>query len=803
MLHVLSSAYCSQYDQIGGQLPEIAVCSGMVRDEWKQELLSCIEKAGLAAKWHDVSLTDYRMLESHIKEGDTAWVLFDGIETDGYPGITVIRYLEDLRGRRPFTLIGPDTAFYSQDKLVQKRLFFENRIPCPAYFVLNDRPSASRCFSFLFGEVKKSFIIKPYDLYCSVGISADSAVDNADDALRVYDRLSRATEHIIAEEFISGREFTVLCVGQGPLLKAYPPVERRFYGPRPDDLFMNFELTQLPHDLKNAMELLWVSDHDLSDALKTAALDACRAVGANAYARVDIRQDRVTGILYVLEVNACPSVGKESTIEEILNLNGLSFQSFLEDILAIGARQDSQDNGPRGDDFYQYDRVSLYHDPVKGRCIHTRKAVLRGQELFRASIDAFGVEEMYKRNYCHHCLEYSDKEYTINCPDCREVWYCSEECRAADSGHTAECGALAAFYAHDHGDREAVTYYRTNIQVLARLLDTPGTPLARLVTNYDKMGPGKQLWVWKIALKLSGLFPGKFPLSVVLAAVTSTDCNCFSADYDPDGVTLLSGGFAMLEHSCIPNAARRVRGRTVTVFALKDIPALSAVSISYISALYSRAVRAQNLAEYYYFQCGCPLCLSADDSIADEDLRLIADYYRKSPDFDAENPRRITVSSCYSFLSGGIVEHLDTACPDYPSILGANTYGKALFAARDLPAGTAVERFTGPVVPYSAVPDEEIRYALLVRDDEWMICPGNARYVNHSCEPNCKIGPELVIQTLRPVKKGEELTISYNSLSRGEYEDNPGFYFWDPRWNFDCRCGSPGCPGRIEGYNVR
>lgn len=130
-----------------------------------------------------------------------------------------------------------------------------------------------------------------------------------------------------------------------------------------------------------------------------------------------------------------------------------------------------------------------------------------------------------------------------------------------------------------------------------------------------------------------------------------------------------------------------------------------------------------------------------------------------------------------------------------------NSYGKALIATEDLSVGTVVEKFEGEIVSYEEVPEEEICYTICIGEsgeDKWLLYNTAARYANHSCEPNCFVNDELEIITIKKVKKGEELTYSYNTYI--EEDENPEDYFWDSRWNFECKCGSKKCQKLIKGY---
>lgn len=85
-----------------------------------------------------------------------------------------------------------------------------------------------------------------------------------------------------------------------------------------------------------------------------------------------------------------------------------------------------------------------------------------------------------------------------------------------------------------------------------------------------------------------------------------------------------------------------------------------------------------------------------------------------------------------------------------------------------------------------------------------MIPLTNARYINHSCDPNCEIDVDLNVRTIRSVKQGEELTINYHAADMEGFVKNPGdIYFWDECWTFDCLCGIPTCMKLIRGFRSK
>ncbi len=64
-----------------------------------------------------------------------------------------------------------------------------------------------------------------------------------------------------------------------------------------------------------------------------------------------------------------------------------------------------------------------------------------------------------------------------------------------------------------------------------------------------------------------------------------------------------------------------------------------------------------------------------------------------------------------------------------------------------------------------------------------------ARYINHSCEPNCEVDiikNEIWISSIKNIKKGDELHYDYGySFDKDDYKDHL------------CKCGSKNCIGFI------
>ncbi|KAL7064988.1 hypothetical protein AAHC03_05213 [Spirometra sp. Aus1] len=125
--------------------------------------------------------------------------------------------------------------------------------------------------------------------------------------------------------------------------------------------------------------------------------------------------------------------------------------------------------------------------------------------------------------------------------------------------------------------------------------------------------------------------------------------------------------------------------------------------------------------------------------------------------------------------------------------------GFGLFAARDLEQNTIVIEYIGELIRLELANKREKEYEARNRgiymfrlEDNTVIdatmCGGPARYINHSCQPNCfteyvNFNDEghIVIVTKRKIDKGEELTYDYQ------------FDLEDKTNKLPCLCGAIGC----------
>ena len=137
----------------------------------------------------------------------------------------------------------------------------------------------------------------------------------------------------------------------------------------------------------------------------------------------------------------------------------------------------------------------------------------------------------------------------------------------------------------------------------------------------------------------------------------------------------------------------------------------------------------------------------------------------------------------------------------YHIVRNSKIHGRGVFAKRDIRKGTRIIEYTGPIVSEkeaekigSEVVDGHGHTMLFQLDNKRVINGnegGDARYINHGCDPNCETeqdGDHIFILAIKNIKQGEELVYDYHLQVEGKITDKV-------RQEYVCLCGSPKCRG--------
>lgn len=324
---------------------------------YRAEVAGWFQSLGMDFTWWEVHLGNIGQIIEALTEriqsrAGIAFNLCDGIETDGFPGLTVVRSLE-ARGI-PFT--GADSAFYaiSTSKLEMKRRFARAAVPCAPGFLIADSQNPGNGFDIESLTVAVGFpCILKLDLASNgLGLTRNSVARTPEELLRRIELVNPDAGSgeedlrrygLFAEKYLAGREFTVLVVTDPDApsgTHVYPAVEMRYNAATPEAeriLFRGHRDAPSPYGAPGPHCTYVIAGNELQPQVMSLAQDAFHAVGGNGYARVDIRMDDDSGHLFVLEVNAnCGLSIEEPTIILGVEAAGRTYAELIAEILRAG-----------------------------------------------------------------------------------------------------------------------------------------------------------------------------------------------------------------------------------------------------------------------------------------------------------------------------------------------------------------------------------------------------------------------------------------------------------------------------------
>jgi SET domain-containing protein len=133
-------------------------------------------------------------------------------------------------------------------------------------------------------------------------------------------------------------------------------------------------------------------------------------------------------------------------------------------------------------------------------------------------------------------------------------------------------------------------------------------------------------------------------------------------------------------------------------------------------------------------------------------------------------------------------------------VRGSEIHGKGVFASRAIAKGERIIEYKGRLITEEEADelygDDDSNHTFLFLLDNDMVIDayrdGNsARWINHSCRPNCEPVEEdnrLYIHATRGIEAGEELSYEYNLVIEDRY--TPAI-----KRLYACRCGTAQCQG--------
>ncbi len=283
------------------------------------------------AEVHHISLnklTTYKQLKALQHEGyDIFLNLCEGYLEWEVPSIDVIYTLELLA--LPFS--GPTTLLYDPTKELMKYVAYCEGVATPAYTLIEKKEDIEVAAT----QLRFPLFIKPAKAGDSLGIDEQSLVHNKKELADKVNSLQLEYKQVLAEEYIAGREFTILIAANsdGHTSTTFKPVE--FIFPQGFSYKTYALKTSELHPEAN----IPCNDPVIEQQLRDAAQRIFKGFNGAGYARLDFRMNE-NGELFFLEINFTCSVfykdGYEGSADYILNYDGIGQAGFLQHIIAEG-----------------------------------------------------------------------------------------------------------------------------------------------------------------------------------------------------------------------------------------------------------------------------------------------------------------------------------------------------------------------------------------------------------------------------------------------------------------------------------
>jgi D-alanine--D-alanine ligase len=212
----------------------------------------------------------------------------------------------------PYTGSDLRSCAVAMDKHLTKKLISAEGLPTAAWDVFD---LGGGTLPLLPGSLNLPLVVKPRDEGSSTGVTIVHTHEEWSHAMIAS---AARTTNVMAEEFVSGREFSCGVFFE----QALPIVEIEANAD-----FYTYDAKYKPGGSRHTVPARL--DHDLTARLQTLALSVHRLIGLRDYSRTDIIVTK-EGRPYILEVNALPGLTPTSLLPEECAAAGIPYDALID-----------------------------------------------------------------------------------------------------------------------------------------------------------------------------------------------------------------------------------------------------------------------------------------------------------------------------------------------------------------------------------------------------------------------------------------------------------------------------------------
>ncbi|MGO4888327.1 ATP-grasp domain-containing protein [Anaerobacillus sp. MEB173] len=269
---------------------------------------------------------------------DVAFVIAEGFLDepsslfDGTGALRVRQVLESYN--IPYTHSAPDAHEACRNKdITYKKL--TDKVMIPRFFVFDQLQEEAANIEKVEYYVGYPMFLKPCGGGCSIGIDEKSVVNNREDLISKLQQLRGliGDQPILAETYLSGREYTVGVVGNG-LPHVLPIVAF------PEDFQVRSqEVKRVEHKERENFEIVPFTE-SVGMKIQEVATEVFQALGANDLIRIDLKADH-NGQVYVIDVNGTPSLSLTGSLAFMAENSSIQYYEFIGFVLYVTMSRNS------------------------------------------------------------------------------------------------------------------------------------------------------------------------------------------------------------------------------------------------------------------------------------------------------------------------------------------------------------------------------------------------------------------------------------------------------------------------------
>jgi D-alanine-D-alanine ligase len=219
----------------------------------------------------------------------------------------------------PYTGSGVMACAIGMDKIYTKMIWLMHGLPTPKYASMNPGADLARVVA----ELGLPLIVKPPHEGSTIGITK---VEKAEELKAAYDLAAGFDEVVLAEEFVTGREFTVAILGRGKDARALPIVEIVAPGGNYDyqnKYFTDDTRYYCPAQL----------DAATAAEIERIAVEAYRALDCEGWGRIDVLLRASDNRPFLIEANTSPGMTGHSLVPMAARAVGIGYEDLCVEIL--------------------------------------------------------------------------------------------------------------------------------------------------------------------------------------------------------------------------------------------------------------------------------------------------------------------------------------------------------------------------------------------------------------------------------------------------------------------------------------